>query len=220
MDSWQKDMKHFVEWMLLGEVVRTPSGKRQRQPMVGQWISYGRGKGMRGSDLRNRRFLCIEALTKIGGHSISYAAATVAHTAIPKSPIDVIRVGYYEVKDRKPLDELGLWLRCYLDWRNWVLYSPEATLRFELTRYRESYGQMRRRRLQTLMERIRDQAGGQLIEAARMCNRIGPLALSFLDDDIASLREHAGELVERISDARARFQLQPQTGTDACEHTV
>jgi hypothetical protein len=230
MNPWQKEVEeYFVEWMLLGEVKRMPSGKRQRQPMKGQWMSYGRGKGMRGSDLPRRHYLCIDALHRIGEHSIDNAAVLVAGKEVPHATTstaiyrhaNVLRGGYYdEAKRRRHLgpgstDLLGIWFRFYLSWRNWVLYSPEATLQYELARYPEGY---ERTRLKTLIHGIRRQAGGQLIEAAGMCNCMGPLALSFLDHDIASLREHAGELIQRISKARARFQ--PQTGTHATEHTV
>ena len=174
MNPWQEDLEYFVEWMLLGEVERMPSGKRQGQPMAGTWMSYGLGKGMRGSDLRLRQYLCIQALARIGKYSIEQAAALVAGGAARGSHYtNVIRVRYCQDKHQQHLpvpgcmDTLGIWFTGYLSWRNWVLYSPEETLQHSMTEYRARYGQARARRLQTLRDIIRND--GDSIEMARVC---------------------------------------------------
>jgi hypothetical protein len=219
MDSrWKEDVDFFVDWMLLGEVARGFSGKRQRQPMKGAWISHGQGKGMRGSDKRLRRFVCIEALTRWGGESIHHAAEIIADRGIPRISADVIRVGYYEVKEQQHTVVRGygvaeMYFQQYLDWRNWVLYSLTETFQQASVEYRESYGKLRAYRVEALMECIRRQASGPVIKAARMCRRMGPLGLCLLEHDMGSLREHAGELIHSIRDSQAR--LQPRVDVDA-----
>jgi|ERR1035441_2597435 hypothetical protein len=194
MNPWQEDLEYFIEWMLLGEASRTPSG-RGFQPFVGAWILGGEG---RVSDLRLRRFVCISALAQIGKYSIDQAAAFVAGKA-SGSQANVIRVGYYEVKARKgrPIPgwegctrEVAVWFERYLFWRYWVVCSPEEDLRFSKAKYRERYSQPYARRLQALTDSIR--RDGDLIKLARICIDIGgPPERCWFDCDIGSLRELA-----------------------------
>ena len=85
MELVKEDVDHFVEYILLDKAFREPA-KRQTENISGFFVSYlqptGRMKGKarrRASDLRERRYVCIEVLHRIGGKPIAKAAAEVAY---------------------------------------------------------------------------------------------------------------------------------------------
>jgi hypothetical protein len=159
MDVNQDDLPYFLEFVLLDEAWRAPSGKRQAKPMEGNWMSIHGNSGMRESDRRLRCSVCIHTLKEIGGMTVEKAAAHVATLLGRKSEAEVavIRVAYYE---RPP----GT-LRCqafhsqFIDWRAWVLRSDEETLRFFLDEYQRGFGLHRHQRLANLIWNLRDDRG-------------------------------------------------------------
>src|SRR6516164_6222360 len=99
MDLDRYDLPYLLPYVLLDETGRTPSGKRQLQPMRGFWMSrFGKLRAIRGSDRRLRWCACIEIILTIDPMPIEKAAALVAETQGLSTAKEVatIRVAYYE----------------------------------------------------------------------------------------------------------------------------
>jgi hypothetical protein len=156
MDLNRDDLSYFLEFVLLDEAWRAPSGKRQVKPMEGMWMVRHGNSGMRESDRRLRCNVCIHTLNEIGGMTVEKAAAHVA-TLLGRTSaaeVAVIRVAYYE---RPPgaLRSQAFHLQ-FIDWRAWVFRSNEETLRFFLDEYKRGFGNHRHQRLAKLIQNLRD----------------------------------------------------------------
>jgi hypothetical protein len=151
----QDDLPYFVDYVLLDEAWRTPSGKRQTKPMKGFWM-LGQGKlSLRQSDSRVRRSACIEAFKRVERMSVGRAAAHVASALGRRSAaaVEVMRVAYYECASGR--HQWRSFFDQFLFWRKWVLKSNQETLRSVLNDYGREFGQSRRQRLAGLFDRIR-----------------------------------------------------------------
>jgi hypothetical protein len=149
------DLPYFVPFVLLDEIIRISSGKRQTMPRNGFWMSRTGKTGMRGSDGRLRRNVCIDALREIGGKSVDKAASEVATTMGRRTAswVSRIRVDYYQRRPERAVR--NMFFSQFISWREWVVESSEETLEFILGFYGREFGQNRRRRLTALIEKIR-----------------------------------------------------------------
>jgi hypothetical protein len=150
------DLKYFVAYVLLDEAHRTPSGKRQVEPMNGFWMSrQGKLRAMRKSDRRIRWCVCIEAFRSVEQMSVEKAAVEVAGVLgrSTASEVAVIRVAYYECQLGRY--QLNSFFQNFLHWRKWLLASDEETLRIILEHYGRAFGQGRRARLGSLLDDVR-----------------------------------------------------------------
>jgi len=149
------DLKYFVAYVLLDEAHRTPSGKRQVEPMNGFWMSrQGKLRAMRKSDRRIRWCVCIEAFRSVEQMSVEKAAVEVAGVLgrSTASEVAVIRVAYYECQLGRY--QLNSFFQNFLHWRKWLLASGEETLRIILVHYGREFGQVRRVRLASLFDGV------------------------------------------------------------------
>lgn len=154
------DLKYFVTYVLLDEAHRTPSGKRQVEPMNGFWMSrQGKLRAMRQSDRRIRWCVCIEAFRSVEQMSVEKAAVEVAGVLgrSTASEVAVIRVAYYECQLGRY--QLNSFFQNFLHWRKWLLASDEETLRIILEHYGRAFGQGRRARLGSLLDDVRSDPG-------------------------------------------------------------
>jgi hypothetical protein len=156
MQLGEEDLDYFVPYVLLGECRREPSGKRQRQSMIGPWMSRQGTLKMRGSDRRLRCAVCIEALTKIGRESVDQAAARVVTLLGEQSAkqVDVIRVAYYEVRPAGQ-HQLGLFYDSFLRWRQLGLTYDDAELPCILDSYAKDVDHSRMESLSALFRTMR-----------------------------------------------------------------
>ena len=163
MELVKEEVDYFVEYVLLDKAFRE-AAKRQTKNISGFWVGYlqssARKKGRairRGSDLRERRYVCIEVLHRTGDRPIANAAAEVADKIYKSSLEDVekIRTDYYNFKKSNPGDLVSRWIGQFLFWRDWVLSSREEMIQSALEPYQEKYGKLRRKRLEELMKDIR-----------------------------------------------------------------
>ena len=153
----QDDLPFFLDFVLLDEAWRLPSGKRQREPMNGFWMSGQLKAGMRGSDGRLRSAVCIEALRRVGGMSVGKAAAAVAVYRGGKrtaAKVQVLRVGYYEC--RPDTVSWDFFVGQFLHLREWALQLDEEALEHLLELYQRSFGKPRRRALAACIQRLRN----------------------------------------------------------------
>jgi hypothetical protein len=123
--------------------------------MKGFWMSRSGASGMRRSDGRLRRNVCIEALRRVGGMSIDKAASQVA-SILGKgttAEVNAIRVAYYQrppgQQSRHPF------FFQFLDWRKWVFESDEETIQFVLDDYERQFTEPSRQCLAELMDDLR-----------------------------------------------------------------
>ncbi|MBZ5636950.1 MAG: tetratricopeptide repeat-containing protein [Acidobacteriia bacterium] len=151
----QDDLPYFVPFVLLDEATRSPSGKRQTMPMKGFWMERPGTTGMRESDGRLRRNVCIDALREFGGKPVDKAASEVATILGRRTAACVsrIRVDYYQRRPERAVRDI--FFSQFLSWREWVFESSEERLEFILRSYGQEFGQNRLRRLSELMEKIR-----------------------------------------------------------------
>jgi hypothetical protein len=151
----QDDLRYFVAFVILDEAWRPPSGKRQTQPMKGFWMSRQGTLPIRESDHRVRCGVCIEAFRKVERISVYQAAAKVAARLGRRTAaqVEVVRVAYHE--SRFGRHQLNSFFAQFLFWRDWVLKSNQETLGSTLDDYGRMFGQLRRRRLASLFDRIR-----------------------------------------------------------------
>lgn len=154
MELNRDELPYFVSLVLLDEAWRFPSGKRQKQPMTGFWISYTNPVGMRLSDAAHRRVVCVEALCRVGGLTIVDAAKHVAAVLGmgTERKVRQIRVAYHKQRGRKLANTF---YGQFLSWREWLLKSEDHTLQFALDKYGHEFTQPRRRRLERLFEDVR-----------------------------------------------------------------
>ena len=155
MELNQQDLPFFVAYLLLDEAKRAPSGKRQTSPMKGFWVSRTREHGMRVSDRALRRHVCIESLRRVGGKSVSQAAADVA-TELRRetsAEVNVIRAGYYEGQPHAI--SWDFFFGEFLRFREWVLLSSEKQRQSDLDRYQAEYGRYAGERLDKLFKDLR-----------------------------------------------------------------
>ena len=67
--------------------------------------------------------------------------------------VNVIRVDYYQRRPERAVR--NMFFSQFISWREWVFESSEERLEFILRFYGRKFGQIRRRRLSELMEKIR-----------------------------------------------------------------
>ncbi len=148
------ELRYFVSLVLLDEASRSVAGKRNSAPMNGFWISRTNPVGMRLSDAAFRRAVCIEELRRVGGFSISKAAAYVASVLGLKTARHVhqVRVAYYKYR---PHDLRNSFYGQFLTWREWLLKSADHSLQSTLDRFSCDFGKPRRQRLEKLFEDVR-----------------------------------------------------------------
>jgi hypothetical protein len=151
------DLEYYIAFVLLDEARRPASGKRQTAPLKGEWMSCGGETGMRLSDRRFRRAVCIEARRSVAGLSVDKAAAEVAEVLGESraEQVNVIRVGYYEWKRRHAVTGEEF-LYQFLHWRAWVFESDEETIQVCLKAYPRHLGQPARDSLAELISRLRN----------------------------------------------------------------
>jgi hypothetical protein len=157
MELTKADLPYFAAFVLLDEAWRLPSGKRQTARMKGFWLCGQIRPGMRLSDRLFRSKICIEAFRRVGGMSISKAAAAVAAYRIGEgraAKVEVLRAAYYENRAGELNWDFffGQFLLC----RDWVLQLTDDALDRLLEDYQRSYGQPRRRRLADWIKRLRE----------------------------------------------------------------
>lgn len=159
MELNQDDLPYFLEFVLLDEARRHPSGKRQLEPLKGFWMSrQGHLRDMRRSDRRIRWCVCIEALRSVGQMPVEKAAAEVAGMLGLSTAKDVavIRVAYYE--SRFGRYQLNSFFHSFLHWRKWLLSSNEETIRVILDLYGRQFGQSQQARMAALFTAVRSDA--------------------------------------------------------------
>jgi hypothetical protein len=92
----------FVDWLFCDEATRTPTGKRQTQPLRGAFREYFQGVKMRGSDIRMRRTTAITFLTEVIGMSVedaaSFACERLHESRAMLKRVNTIRADYYQSK--------------------------------------------------------------------------------------------------------------------------
>jgi hypothetical protein len=157
MEIEKEDLDYLVRWILLDETTRPPA-KRQRADLEGFWMSRTNPR-MRGSDLRERRFICMEALIEIGQLTPSRAAAKVKKE-LKQGTVAAIRVGYYKSKEskRSGFASLAEWVSHFLRWQDWLLCSDEDSIEFAISKYQKHKTMFagRARRFAQLMRAIRN----------------------------------------------------------------
>jgi len=148
------DLVYLAPFVLLDEATRASSGKRQTRQMKGFWGARQGDNGMRGSDKRLRRTAMIHAFREIEGISIDKAASEVGTILGMQTvaSVNVIRADYYQHRKRASLDFFPYH---FFIWREWVFESSEETLEFFLGIYGREFGQVRRRRLSEVIEKMR-----------------------------------------------------------------
>lgn len=155
MELTKGDLDLFVKFALLDETKRARGPKQHAKPMIGNWMCRLREDRAHESDLVLRRNVCIEMLNSVGGLSISKAAVEVATglRLTTQSKVNTIRESFYA---RPPAPfEIDLFVRQFLDVRNWVFLANEAQLDRDLTRYEQDYGRERRDRLADFYKLLR-----------------------------------------------------------------
>ena len=153
MELNQQDLQYFVEFVLLDELKRKPAGKRQTRPLVGFWSQTNGKKGLRKSDRRERINVCIEALRKISGLSVSDAAIEVAKILDEtlSNQVDVIRTGYYSCAHADYRNHY----RHFVSWREWVLKANADTIEHSVRAFAKEIGPNRAMKLKSLFDRLR-----------------------------------------------------------------
>ena len=156
MELNQDDLPYFVDYVLLDEAHRRPSGKRQIKPMSGFWMSrQGNWSAIRESDRRMRWCVAIEALKNVGQMPVEKAAVEVARVQGRSTAreVAVIRVAYYEC--RLGRYQLNSFFQNFLHWRKWLLASDEETLRVILNHYGKEFREVWRSRMARLFDEVR-----------------------------------------------------------------
>ena len=121
---------------------------------------------MKGSDLRLRRYICIEAHVTYGHRSVEWAASELSSLLGDQSEsnVNVYRTGYYDVRKmimRQKLSESDirgdLWTfpDQFFTWRDHTLQLDKDGVEFEVSLYSESHPAGQTRRLKELMTEIR-----------------------------------------------------------------
>ena len=150
------ELFYFNRFVLWDEAWREPSGKRQTKPLVGFWMQRSGSMKLRLSDLRLRQKVCMTALCRVDALSQSSAAAEVAHLLGLGNSSESIRTAFHE-GDAIDAGYNGFYLR-FLQWREWVLASPKATLERALKDFGKRSGIVERRRLGGLIRQLRQDA--------------------------------------------------------------
>jgi hypothetical protein len=175
----QIDLSYFVRFVLLDETKRKPS-KRQEMPMGGFWMSRSREPSMRVSDRRLRRGVCVEAYGRVGGLSISRAAAEVAFILGESSmeDVEVLRVEYYQCQDLKRNSEM--FFGQFLSWRNWLLQASKKRLRFNLDLFEQEHDKAAAGELEKLFADVRSNLGQQARNREWLLE-LGPKAMEWIE---------------------------------------
>jgi len=156
MELNRDDLPYFLALVLLDETWRFPSGKRQKEPMDGFWMSGQLERDMRLSDRRLRQNVCIYAIRDVEGMSIEKAATHVGvflgkRTA---AQVNVLRVAYYEAPpDRRSYD---FFFGQFLHLREWALRVNEETAEYFMEQSQRNFGAPRRSTLARWIKRLRN----------------------------------------------------------------
>ena len=140
MNLGKSDLNYFVDFVFL-DLADRPSAKRQLEPMTALWLSRSTaGAGgakvlLRGSDLRERCFVCISALSEIGETNLGSAAADVAARlgAEYGTRGESVRMGYYQFLEAAQKRGVSLeklkarWAEHFFGWREFVLSADADT---------------------------------------------------------------------------------------------
>jgi hypothetical protein len=157
----------FVEWVLHDVAARPPSGKRQTKPMQTMWMTRPTPKivrsipkarpsptpTLRGSDITERRYVALKALTDAGASTKAAVLCVGAHLGVDTlDDLEAIRTGFYDFK--APVS-INLWRGWFLDWADTVLPFADVNLRRIASDYAPMHGPGKGEWLLKFIERIR-----------------------------------------------------------------